>query len=124
MTRPCAYIALWPYSSPVNQPVWARTAQDHFALAFARIENHFFYHRGWFPTDAWILENVAEIRHIPTVIIQGRYDVVCPVVSAWDLAQAFPEAKFVIVEDSGHTLTEPGTATAAILAAPVAAPRL
>ncbi len=76
------------------------------AEAFARIECHYFTNRGFFDTDEWLLENVDKIRHIPTVIVQGRYDVVCPMISAWELNRAFPEADFEIVQDAGHSMTE------------------
>ena len=78
------------------------------AEAFARIECHYFTNRGFFDTDEWLLENVDKIRHIPTVIVQGRYDVVCPMISAWELHRAFPEADFEIVQDAGHSMTEKG----------------
>jgi len=63
---------------------------DHFSLAFARIENHYFTNKAWFPRDRFLLEeeNIAKIRHIPTVIVQGRYDIVCPPVMAYQLHQA------------------------------------
>ena len=80
------------------------------AEAFARIECHYFTHGGFFKSENWLLENVDKIRHIPTVIVQGRYDVVCPMVSAWELHQAFPEADFEIVQDAGHSMTEKGIA--------------
>ena len=66
-----------------------RFGADKFSLAFARIENHYFTNKGWFPRDGFLLEraNIDKIRHIPTVIVQGRYDVVCPAVSAHDLKQ-------------------------------------
>jgi len=80
------------------------------AEAFARIECHYFTNRGFFDTDEWLLENVDKIRHIPTVIVQGRYDVVCPMTSAWELHRAFPEADFEIVQDAGHSMTEKGIA--------------
>ena len=80
------------------------------AEAFARIECHYFINQGFFETDEWLLENVDKIRHIPTVIVQGRYDVVCPMVSAWELHRAFPEADFEIVKDAGHSMTEKGIA--------------
>ena len=80
------------------------------AEAFARIECHYFINRGFFDTDEWLLENVDKIRHIPTVIVQGRYDVVCPMISAWELHRAFPEADFEIVQDAGHSMTEKGIA--------------
>ena len=81
------------------------------AEAFARIECHYFTNRGFFDTDEWLLENVDKIRHIPAVIVQGRYDVVCPMVSAWELHRVFPEADFEIVPDAGHSITEEGIAS-------------
>ncbi len=81
------------------------------AEAFARIECHYFTNRGFFDTDEWLLENVDKIRHIPAVIVQGRYDVVCPMISAWELHRAFPEADFEIVQDAGHSMTEKGIAS-------------
>jgi len=83
--------------------------EDKFALAFARIENHYFVNHGFFEWESWILDNIDRIRHIPAVIVQGRYDVVCPAKSAWDLHRAWPEAKFTMVQDSGHSAMEPGT---------------
>ena len=80
------------------------------AEAFARIECHYFTNRGFFETDEWLLENVAKIQHIPAVIVQGRYDVVCPMVSAWELHRALPEADFEIVQDAGHSMAEVGIA--------------
>jgi proline iminopeptidase len=86
----------------------ARMGGDKFALAFARIECHYFVNRGFFAKDGQLLDDVAAIRHIPGVIVQGRYDVVCPPESAYDLARAWPEAKLVIVPDAGHSAMEPG----------------
>ena len=80
------------------------------AEAFARIECHYFTNGGFFDTDEWLLENMDKIRHIPTVIVQGRYDVVCPMISAWDLHRKFPEADFHVVQDAGHSMTEEGIA--------------
>ena len=74
-----------------------------YALAFARIENHYFHHGGWFEWDDWVLDNLPKIRHIPTFVVQGRYDVVCPPRTAWELHRRFPEAHFVMVKDSGHS---------------------
>lgn len=88
--------------------------KDAFATAFARIECHYFINGGFFETDAWILENVDKIRHIPAVIVQGRYDMPCPMRSAWDLHKAWPEAKFHIVQDAGHASTESGIARALV----------
>jgi proline iminopeptidase len=92
----------------VNQALVARTADDDFALAFARIECHYFVNEGFFRTDTQLLDDVGKIRHIPTVIVQGRYDVVCPMESAWALHRAFPEADLRIVADAGHSAFEPG----------------
>lgn len=80
-----------------------------FALQFARIECHYFTNNAFFKTDNYLIENVAKIRQIPTVIVQGRYDVVCPARSAWDLHRAFPESELHIIPDSGHAASEPGT---------------
>ncbi|HWS86626.1 MAG TPA: prolyl aminopeptidase [Pyrinomonadaceae bacterium] len=79
-----------------------------FALAFARIECHYFMNNAFFPTDNYLIENVGKIRHIPATIVQGRYDVVCPILSAWELHKAWPEADFRVVPDAGHSVTEPG----------------
>ena len=81
---------------------------DAFALAFARIESHYFFNRGFFESDGWLLDNIDKIRSVPCVIVQGRYDVVCPMTSAWDLKKVFPEAELVIVPDAGHSAQEPG----------------
>ncbi|MBC7669030.1 prolyl aminopeptidase [Caulobacter sp. DWR2-3-1b2] len=82
--------------------------EEDFAIAFARIENHFFSNEGFFEHDGWILKNIDKIRHIPAWIIQGRFDVVTPLDSAWSLHRAWPEAHFEIVWDAGHASTEPG----------------
>ncbi|CAN5225659.1 prolyl aminopeptidase [soil metagenome] len=82
--------------------------EEDFAIAFARIENHFFAHGGFFEHDGWILKNIDKIRHIPAWIVQGRFDVVTPLDSAWSLHRAWPEASFEIVWDAGHASTEPG----------------
>jgi proline iminopeptidase len=86
----------------------ARTGGDEFSYAFARIEAHYFVHDAWLTQGRGLLENVARIRHVPAVIVQGRYDVVCPVKSAWDLHTAWPESQLVIVPDAGHSANEPG----------------
>jgi len=85
-----------------------------FAEAFARIEAHFFVNDGFLERDDQLLRDVKRIRHIPGVIVQGRYDVVCPMRSAWDLHRAWPESKLVVVPDAGHSVTEPGIRSALI----------
>lgn len=79
-----------------------------YALQFARIECHYFMNNAFFNTDNYLIENISKVRHIPTVIVQGRYDVVCPARSAWDLHKAFPESELNIIPDSGHAAGEPG----------------
>lgn len=86
----------------------ARMGGDLFALAFARIECHYFVNRGFFERDSQLLDDAERIRHIPTVIVQGRYDVVCPAESAWALSRALPQAELVIVPDAGHSAMEAG----------------
>jgi proline iminopeptidase len=83
-------------------------ADPEFALAFARIECHYFMNNSFFQSDNYLIENVGKIRHIPGVIVQGRYDVVCPIMSAWDLHRAWPEAQLRIIPDAGHSISEPG----------------
>lgn len=90
----------------------ARADDGKFSLAFARIENAYFFHKGWFETETQLLEGVDKIRHIPCKIVQGRYDVVCPMRSAWDLHLAWPEAELSIIEDAGHSANEAGTTAA------------
>lgn len=80
---------------------------DRFAVAFATIENHYFVNHG-FMDDGQILDRIDAIAHIPAVIVQGRYDVVCPMRSAWDLHRAWPSAQLHIVDDAGHASFEPG----------------
>lgn len=86
-----------------------RAEGDAFAQALARIECHYFVHGAFFRHPDQLLDDVDRIRHIPAVIVQGRYDVVCPMISAWDLHCRWPEADFHIIPDSGHAATEPGT---------------
>ncbi len=96
--------------------VVARFGEDEFADAFARIECHYFVNKGFFAEDNFLLNNIGVIRHIPTVIVQGRYDVVCPAESAWDLHRAFPEAEFHLIADAGHSLSEKGITDALVCA--------
>jgi len=90
--------------SPAMQSAMGR---DAFALAFARIECHYFVNRGFFQHENELLEGVERIRKIPAVIVQGRYDVVCPMETAWALHRAWPEAQLVVCDASGHSAFEP-----------------
>jgi proline iminopeptidase len=92
----------------VNADYVARAGEDRFALAFARIECHYFVNRGFFDRETQLLDEIGKIRHIPCLIVQGRYDVVCPMVTAWALHRAFPEATLRVVPDAGHSAFEPG----------------
>jgi len=91
-----------------------RFADPTFALAFARIECHYFMNNCFFRTENYLLENIDKIRHIPGVIVQGRYDIVCPITSAWDLHRAWPEAKLHITPDAGHSIMEAGNLSALV----------
>lgn len=79
----------------------------HFALAFARIENHYFVHHGWLE-DNQLLRDAYRLRGIPGTIVQGRYDMACPTRTAYELHKAWPEARFHLIEDAGHAFSEPG----------------
>jgi proline iminopeptidase len=101
--------SLFPDATATKQMGGAR-----FSDAFARIESHYFAHRGFFRRDDQLLHGVGRIRHIPAVIVQGRYDMVCPMRSAWDLHRAWPEAKLIVVPDAGHAMGEKGIRAALV----------
>lgn len=82
--------------------------QAQKALPFARIESHYFFNRAFFKSDNYLLENASALKDIPTIIVHGRYDMVCPVKSAWDLHRALPKSQLRIIPDAGHSLYEPG----------------
>jgi proline iminopeptidase len=88
---------------------------DAVALGVGRLEAHYFRHNA-FLTDNQLIQHVGRIRHLPAVIVQGRYDVVCPARSAWALHEAWPEASFQMIEDAGHSAFEPGIANALVAA--------
>ncbi|MCR8549585.1 prolyl aminopeptidase [Salipiger sp. P9] len=83
-------------------------APGDYARAFARLENHYFVHDGFLEEDGWILKNVDKLHGIPGVIVQGRYDMICPPQRAWELAQAWPDADLRMIRNAGHALSEPG----------------
>src|SRR6185312_10594462 len=91
----------------MNPSYVSKFDQDAYAAAFARIECHYFVNGGFLRSDNQLIEEVGRIRHIPAVIVQGRYDVVCPMKSAWDLHRAWPEATLHISADAGHSAFEP-----------------
>jgi len=86
----------------------------HFALSFARIENHYFVNGGFFEVEGQLLRDAHKLKGIPGVIVHGRYDVVCPIANAWDLHKAWPEAKLMISPTSGHSAFEAENASALI----------
>jgi proline iminopeptidase len=90
-----------------NEKITSTFSADALALSLARIECHYFVNGG-FMKENQLIRDVDRIRSIPAVIVQGRYDVVCPMISAWELVQAWPEADFRIVPDAGHAAFEPG----------------
>ena len=92
-----------------NPSLVSAFCSEKTALSLSRIETHYFVNHIFLPDNS-LLANIDRIRSIPTVIVQGRYDVVCPIVSADELARAWPEARYVIVADAGHSAFEPGTA--------------
>ncbi len=81
--------------------------EDDFALAFARIENHYFVHGGWL-RERQLLDDAHKLEGIPGVIVHGRYDMPCPARYAWELHKGWPEAEFFLIEGAGHAYSEPG----------------
>ena len=81
-------------------------SNPHFALAFALIENHYFMNKGFLEHEKQLLDGIEKIRNIPAVIVQGRYDVVCPMETAYEISKRWPEASFEIAQNSGHSAFE------------------
>ena len=98
-----------------HSPNHSSAAEKRMALGLARIEAHYFVNRG-FMAEGALLDNIAPLRRIPGVIIQGRYDIVCPTRSADDLAKAWPEADYQVIPDAGHSAMEPGIRRALVAA--------
>ncbi|MEL6401379.1 MAG: prolyl aminopeptidase [Cyanobacteria bacterium J06607_6] len=97
-----------------DQALVNRFGEADFATAFARIECHYFMNGGFFETPNQLIVHADRLQSIPGVIVQGRYDVVCPMKTAWELHQAWPEAEFVVVPNAGHSATEPGIISALV----------
>jgi proline iminopeptidase len=93
----------------------AHFSDPAFAVAFARIENHFFANKGWF-TPNQLIDNASRLADIPGVIVQGRYDMCTPAFTAWDLHKNWPEAEFHLIPDAGHAFDQPGILDAIIAA--------
>ena len=99
---------LAPNSLLPNKSLEQKLADKNLCLTFATIENHYFYNNGFFNSDGFLLDSVDAFRNIPTTIIQGKWDVVCPMMTAFELHERWPEATLKVVHDAGHTLFEPG----------------
>jgi proline iminopeptidase len=99
-----------------NVEATANFADDRVALGLARLEAHYFANRIFMPENA-LLDNIGRLRRHPATIVQGRYDMVCPIVTADDLARAWPEARYIVVPDAGHSALEPGVRAALVAAA-------
>lgn len=111
--------SIWEGSSSKLLPDDAFTSgygQDATTLAFARIECHYFLHKGWLETEDQLLRDAPKLKGIPGVIVQSRYDIVCPAQNAWDLHSAWPGSELMIVPDAGHSATEPGVSKALVAA--------
>jgi proline iminopeptidase len=100
----------------LNPDYVARAREDKFAASLARIECHYFVNGAFLRSESQLLDDVHKIRDIPAVIVQGRYDIVCPMKSAWDLHRAWPEADLRIVPDAGHSAFERGITSELVLA--------
>jgi len=98
-----------------NPQLVSAFCSDRTALSLARIEAHYFVNHIFLPDNS-LLDQLPRIRHLPCTIVQGRYDAVCPIVSADELARAWPEARYVIVDDAGHSAFEPGISRALVAA--------
>jgi proline iminopeptidase len=105
----------WEWSTSQLIPEFEGGTDEQY-LAFARIENHYFVNGGFFDRPNQLLEDAHTIAHIPTVIIHGRYDVICPVRNAWELHAALPQSELHIIPDAGHAMGEPGITDALIVA--------
>ena len=104
----CAYLR-------PNETAVAELGLDALSLCIARLEAHYFLHAG-FLEDGQLLQGMAAIRHLPAVIVQGRYDMVCPPVTAYRLHHAWPGSQLVLVDDAGHSAGEPGNRAALVAA--------
>ena len=111
LTRAARAWAIWEGATSflrLNPDYISKFGDADYAAAFSRIECHYFVNGGFLRSENELLEKVAGIRHIPAVIVQGRYDIVCPMRSAWELHRAWPEAELRVVPDAGHSAFEVG----------------
>ena len=94
------------YLLPRPKEIAKAASDEAYLLAFARVECHYFVNGGFFTHEEQLLDGIDRIRHIPAVIVQGRYDMVCPMRTAWELHRAWPEAEFRLIPDAGHSALE------------------
>jgi proline iminopeptidase len=99
-----------------DEELFRSSTEDARAEAIARIECHYFINRCFLKTDNWLIEHLASIRKIPAILVHGRYDVICPLQTAWELHQSWPESRLEIIPDAGHSASEPGITDALIRA--------
>jgi proline iminopeptidase len=111
--RACSYLVP---PDDTGLPETDEPETDEEVLAFARIESHYFVNRGFLEPESQLLDHVDRIRGIPSVIVQGRYDVVCPMRSAWDLHRAWPEAELIVNWGAGHSMFDPENTSALVTA--------
>jgi len=90
-----------------NMEAMSYFSGDHVALGLSRIEAHYFQHRLFLPPNG-LLDEIERVRRIPATIVQGRYDMICPAITAYELHRAWPEAEYIVVPDAGHSAWEPG----------------
>ena len=100
----------------VNKENVEKCEDDEFAEAFARIETHYFVNGGFFKKENQLLDDCDKIKDIPTIIVHGRYDMVCPLKSGWDLSKKLNNVKLEIIPDSGHSASELGIIDALVRA--------
>jgi proline iminopeptidase len=106
----------WEAATAALRPNRAGFIDTSYARAFARIESHYFAHGGWLEEDGQILRDMPQIAATPGVLVQGRYDMICPPATAYRLMQAWPSGVLKLIGDGGHALSEPGIATELIRA--------
>jgi proline iminopeptidase len=109
----------WETHASRHDPDWEainKIEDPHNVLSMARIEAHYFMNKCFLSNDNWYLDNIYKISHIPTCIIQGRYDIICPIRSAWDLVRKLPDADLRIIPDGGHSVRDTSVAAGLIQA--------
>ncbi|MFM7064269.1 MAG: prolyl aminopeptidase, partial [Actinomycetes bacterium] len=108
--------ARWERATCMHDPLEDLEEPDAQVEAFARIENHYFVNGGFFTHEEQLLDGIDLIRHLPAVIVQGRYDVICPMRTAWDLHRAWPESELVVNTGAGHSMFDPENAASLVAA--------